>query len=244
MYIAICDDQPEELQQIVDLLQVWQQEHQTMCRFKTFHTADELLDAAKEEAFTLYILDVIMPGTNGIDVAQEIRSFDSAADIVFLTVSPHFAYESYRVKALDYLLKPLQPQVLFSILNNVAQKEQKPQEGFTLKIGTTLVRILFSQLAYVEVCHKHLYFNLTNGQVWEVFGSLKDYETILLERPEFMQTHRSYIVNMLQIAEFSPAGIRTFSGKLLPVSRLRYAQLQNDYMELLFPSNLQNKEGT
>ena len=236
LYIAICDDQPEELEQIAALLQLWQEEHRTVCRFKMFRTATELLDAAKTEAFTLYILDVMMPGTDGMAVAQELRSFDVAADIVFLSASPNFAYESYRVKALDYWLKPLQAQTLFSLLNSIALKEQKPQEGFTLKIGTTLVRILFSQLAYVEVCHKHLYFNLITGQVWEVFGSLKDYETMLLERPEFMQTHRSYIVNMLQIAEFSPTGIRTFSGKLLPISRLRYSQLQNDYMKLLFPS--------
>ena len=46
--------------------------------------------------------------------------------------------------------------------------------------------------------------------------------------------HRSYIVNMLQIEELSPAGIRTFSGQTIPVSRLNYAQVQKTYMDLLF----------
>ena len=108
------------------------------------------------------------------------------------------------------------------------------EEGLTLKSGTTLMRILFSQLVYVEVNRKHLYFNLTDGQVREIFGALKDYEDVLLTRPEFMRVHRSYIVNMLQVAELSPAGIRTFSGKLIPVSRQLYPQLQKEYMNLLF----------
>ena len=234
MYIAICDDQVDELESLTSLLLKWQSERQTTCRFKTFRNAAELLDAAKEEAFTLYILDVIMPGTNGITTAKEIRGFDTVADIVFLTSSPSFAYESYEVKALDYLLKPIQEPMLFPILDQILLREQKPQEGLTLKSGTALVRILFSQLVYVEVNRKHLYFNLTNGQVQEIFGALKDYEEVLLTRPEFMRVHRSYIVNMLQVAELSPAGIRTFSGQQIPVSRQLYPQLQKDYMNLLF----------
>ena len=63
---------------------------------------------------------------------------------------------------------------------------------------------------------------------------MRDYEPLLLARPEFMRVHRSYIVNMLQVAELSPAGVRTFSGMNLPVSRLLYPQLQKDYMSLLF----------
>lgn len=92
----------------------------------------------------------------------------------------------------------------------------------------------FLQLTYVEVNGKHLYFNLADGQVREVVGSMKEYEDALLTRPEFMRIHRSYIVNMLQIEELSPAGLRTFSGRELPVSRLLYPQLQKDYMKLLF----------
>ena len=49
-----------------------------------------------------------------------------------------------------------------------------------------------------------------------------------------MRIHRSYIVNMLQVAAFAPTEVRTFSGKSLPVSRLLYPQLQKDYLALLF----------
>ena len=182
----------------------------------------------------LVLLDVMMPGIDGIDAARELRSFDDAADIVFLTSSPGFAYESYGVRALEYLLKPISAALLFPVLDGLSLREQRPQDGLTLKAGATLIRVPFSLLSYVEVRGKHLYFHQTDGQVREVVGSMKDYEPLLLARPEFMRVHRSYIVNMLQVSELSPAGVRTFSGMNLPVSRLLYPQLQKDYMSLLF----------
>ena len=234
VYIAVCDDQIEELEKLTGLLEAWRTDRKANVRYQTFRSAAELLDAAQREGFTLYLLDVLMPGMSGMEAAREIRAFDAAAEVVFLTTSPGFAYESYGVRALEYLLKPISGKLLFPVLDKLSLREQRPQDGLTLKAGATLVRVPFSQLAYVEVSGKHLYFNLTDGQVREVVGSLKDYEPLLLARPEFMRIHRSYIVNMLQIDELSPAGVHTFSGANLPASRLLYPQLQKDYMKLLF----------
>ena len=239
MYIAICDDQIEELEVLTNLLQIWQAERQTTLRYQTFRNATGLLDAAEKERFTLYLLDIMMPGTNGMAAAREIRGFDDAAEIVFLTSSAGFAYESYGVRALDYLLKPIQGSTLFPILDRLSLREQRPQEGLTLKCGPTLVRVPFSQLAFVEVMNKHLSFHLTDGQLREVAGSLREYEDLLLTRPEFMRVGRSYIVNILQVRELSPAGISTFSGKTIPIPRRLYPQIQKDYMKRLFDA----KEG-
>ncbi len=234
MYIAVCDDQTEELHTIADLLRTWEKAHGITLRCRYFRSAGELLEAAAHERFTLYLLDVMMPGMDGMDAAREIRTFDTAADIVFLTSSPGFAYESYGVKALEYLLKPVRSKLLFPILDKLHLREQRPDDALTVRSGSTIIRIPFSSLTFVEVRGKHLYFNQTDGQVREVVGSLKDYEKPLLNRSEYVRVHRSYIVNMLQIEELSPAGIRTFSGQDIPVSRLNYAQVQKTYMDLLF----------
>ena len=187
-----------------------------------------------DERPDLLLLDVMMPGTSGMAAAREIRTFDSAADIVFLTSSPGFAYESYGVQALEYLLKPITAKKLFPLLSRLYLREQKPQEALTLKSNGTFIRVPFSELSYVEVSGKHLYFNMIDGQVRGVVGVLREFEPLLLSRSEFMRIHRSYIVNMLQIRELSSAGVQTFSGQSLPVSRLLYPQLQKDYMALLF----------
>ena len=234
MYIAVCDDQAQELENLINLLHIWQEEHNATLRYKTFRNATELLNAAEKECFTLYLLDVMMPGTDGMAAAREIRSFDEVADIVFLTSSPDFAYASYGVHALDYLLKPIQPDKLLPILNRLSQREQEPQDDLLLKSGATLIRVPFSQLTYVEVMNKHLYYHLTSGTVHEIPGTLKQCESLLLSRPEFKQIHRSYIVNLLQVVELSPTAIKTSSGKKLPVSRGLYPDLQKDYVKLLF----------
>ena len=135
--------------------------------------------------------------------------------------------------ALDYLIKPIRAEKLFLIIDRLFLREQRPQEGLTLKCGSTLVRVPFVQLEYVEIINKRLYFHLTDGSEREVNGALSDYESLLLSRPEFMRPHRSYIVNMLLVSELSPGGIHTFSGKSLPVSRLSFPQIQKDYMKLL-----------
>ena len=234
VYLAVCDDKKEELDRILALLDAWQKTHDAVLHRKVFQSAVELLESARQERFTLYLLDVMMPGMDGLECAREIRRFDDAAKIIFLSTSPGFAYESYGVRALNYLLKPVEPEKLFSLLDQLTLREQSLQDALTLKTGTTIVRVPYSHISYVEVIGKHVYFHLVNADVREVVGSLKDFEAELLPRPEFMRVHRSYIVNMLQVEELSSGHIRTFSGKTVPVSRLLYPQLQKDYMALLF----------
>ena len=234
MYLAVCDDKQEELDAVLAMLDAWRAERGVLLSCKAFQSAVELLEAARRERFTLYLLDVMMPGMDGLEAAREIRYFDDAAEIVFLSTSPGFAYESYGVRALNYLLKPIEQEKLFALLNQIFLREQKPLETLTLRTATTIIRVPYTRICYVEVINKHVYFHLADGDVREVAGALRDFEAVLLPRPEFMRVHRSYIVNMLQVEELSSAGLRTFQGETLPVSRLAYPQLQRDYLALLF----------
>lgn len=150
----------------------------SLCR--PLFKSGQLLDAARAERFTLYLLDVLMPGMTGMDAAREIRSFDAAADIIFLTTSPGFAYESYGVRAAEYLLKPINAKLLYPVLDKLYLRNQKPQDGLTVKSNGMLVRLPFSQLSYVEVNGKHLFFNMADGTVYEVAASMREYEGALL----------------------------------------------------------------
>ena len=127
MYIAVCDDQIEELEKVKELLDAWRIERGSSMHYKTYRSAAELLDAARRERFTLYLLDVLMPGMTGMDAARKIRTFDAAAEIVFLTTSPGFAYESYGVRAIEYLLKPLNSKLLYPVLDRRMKTESYRQ---------------------------------------------------------------------------------------------------------------------
>ena len=219
MYLAVCEDQKEDLDAVWSLLDAWEAEHDATVRRKAFQSAVEMLESARQERFTFYLLDVVMPGMDGMEAAREIRRFDDAAEIVFFSSSPGFAYESYGVRALNYLLKPVERETLFALLDRLYLREQKNSDALTLKTTSAIVRVPFSQISYVEVIRKHVYFHLADGTEREVAGTLTDFEAVLLSRPEFIRVHRSYIANMLQTERLSSAGLRTFRGETLPVSR-------------------------
>jgi YesN/AraC family two-component response regulator len=71
-----------------------------------------MAEIEKGARYDILFLDVLMPGESGINAAAEIRNYDNNVKIIFLTSSPGFAYESYGVRALDYLLKPYEEQEL------------------------------------------------------------------------------------------------------------------------------------
>ena len=111
--IAVCDDNQEELSHITALLEAYQKERGTSLSYKPFLSSVELASTAQSGGYSLYLLDAIMPALDGIGLAKEIRSFDKAASIIFLTSSPEFAVESYTVKAANYLIKPIDKAAFF-----------------------------------------------------------------------------------------------------------------------------------
>ena len=70
MYIAVCDDQPDELAAITSIIEEWRIQHDSAVRLRAFASADDMLEAARHQRFTLYLLDVMMPGIDGIAAAE------------------------------------------------------------------------------------------------------------------------------------------------------------------------------
>lgn len=194
MKIAVCDDDSQELERISALIDTYKRESKVPLTYKTFRSATELISSMGSSDYDILLLDILMPGINGMQAAHEIRAFDAGVKIVFLTSSPEFAVESYAVKAYDYILKPVSKDKLFSILDAVIAEELKPLEGLTVKTQSGITRILFSRLAFVEIMNKKLYFHLADGSVREVSASLASFEEDLLARAEFVKVHRSYML--------------------------------------------------
>lgn len=234
MNIAVCDDSLQDLHQIANLIDQYAASSSAPVRYQLFTDADDMLKAAKTAHFTLYILDVKMPVMDGITAAQEIRCFDADAKLLFLTSFKEYAYQGYRVKAYDYLLKPIQADALLPLLSQIQAQETAAQACICLQNGRSFYRIPFSRLSHLEISQKKLHFYLTDGQMRQIPGSMAEYEKTLLTRPEFIKIHRSYIVNLHHISALTPEGCIMFSGKNLPISRLLYHRVQSRFMEHLF----------
>ena len=234
MVIAVCDDDARVRRQIADILDAYAAKCGMPLRRQLFENAEEMLRAAGAERFTHYFLDVMMPRMDGMTAAQEIRAFDPDAKLVFLTSFSEYAYQSYRVRAYDYLLKPVQKETLTELLDRMRAEEAEAEACIDVQNGRSIFRIPCARLACLEVNQKKLFFYLTDGQVRTIPGTIAGIEEILLARPEFVKIHRSYIVNLNQISELSPEGCILFSGKNLPVSRLLYPQVRRASMAHLF----------
>ena len=103
--IGLCDDDLAILGQLRVLLDRYRVERNAEIASAAFQSPLELLaEIEKGMRFDILLLDVIMPGENGIDAAREIRRYDNNVKIIFLTSSAEFAVESYTVGAYFYQL--------------------------------------------------------------------------------------------------------------------------------------------
>lgn len=234
MRIAVCDDDEQELAHFSELMTKYQASRGISFNCCYFHTGTDLLWNMKGGEYDLVLLDALMPGVNGIETAKELRELDKNVKIVFVSVSAEFALESYSVGAYYYLLKPVDIDSLFSLLDKAAdelaiQKEQ----GFVLKRRDGIVSIAFARLEYVEVVNKTVSFHLADGVIYEVSAALSDFEGLLLSRPEFMKTHRSYIVNLSYVRSVDARFAVTKNGHNIPVSRMQRSQVQDAYLRFL-----------
>ena len=196
MFIAVCDDDVQARRQISDILDEYAGTCRQLLHYRLFENAEDMLRAAGTERFTHYFLDVMMPGMDGMAAAKEIRAFDSEAKLVFLTSFSEYAYQSYLVRAYDYLLKPVQKETLTELLDRLCAEEVEAEACIDVRNGRSIFRSPYNRLACLEVYQKKLFFHLTDGQIRTMPGTIVGFEAELLTRPDFVKIHRSYIVNL------------------------------------------------
>ena len=122
--IAICDDETRFLHQAANFVQEYLHGHPELSgHIHTFRYGQELLYQVEETGgFDLYLLDIIMPGPNGIQTGLQLRELSNSGEIVYLTTSSDYAVDSYSVRAFYYLLKPLEKKRLFEVLDAADKK--------------------------------------------------------------------------------------------------------------------------
>ena len=238
MKIAVCDDDKQELLQIEQFVKDYFTENPGECTaaVHTFDSSAKLFAQIEGgRHFDLFLLDVIMPGMNGIDLAARIRKTDALTKIIFLTSSPEFAVESYSVGAFHYILKPIQKNRLFPVLEKACSDHfSAPQQSILVKSQGSIIKIPLQDLVYVEVVGRTLNFKKNDGTLTQCLGTLSETETYLLADKRFVKPHRSYIVNMDYIKDLSQHGI-TAGSLCIPVSRNTFKGIKQTYLDYFFP---------
>lgn len=231
MKIALCDDDEKELAGLKTMLHHYGAKHHKPLTYKEYTSSVELASQAPKERFDLYLLDIIMPRLTGVELAREIRSFDKAAAIIFLTTSPEFAVESYTVKATNYLMKPVQEETFFAAMDDLLHDKVEEQDHYVVlnsKIGVHKVRL--SEIVFVEAqSRKVIYYTNSGEQITcaDLFTSVCDE---LLQHREFILAHRSYLVNMNYIRTIGATDMQLSNGKSIPLAQRRVTDLKKHYL--------------
>jgi len=219
MYLGICEDNINELERLKAVLNDYRTPDGGKTRFTCFTSGIELISSMENNAYDALILDILMPGLTGMEAARDIRAVNETVPIVFLTSSPEFAVESYRVNAYDYLLKPVEQAGLCKVLNKIYCETASTEDSLLIETPKSLFKLAFGSIEFVEVRNRTVLFHTADGEERSVPGRLSDFEDLLLTRSEFFKAHRSYIVNFNLVKSLEQKDFVTLSGKKVPVSR-------------------------
>lgn len=108
MRIAICDDEKACREEVTPLVKEYIQQSGLAMDLTVYENGTDLLeDARRIGSFDIYILDILMPLLNGIDLGIQLRELDTDSKIFYLTSSPDYSIRAFKAKAWEYLLKPV-----------------------------------------------------------------------------------------------------------------------------------------
>ena len=235
--IAVCDDMPDELQSLVLLINQYLFANRLDAEVTEFSHSDGLLKAIEAKNFHLYILDIVMPMVNGLELGKEIRRLDREAQIIYATTEPQFALQAYATSPINYLVKPIDKQHLFDTLALAISKADLAEEyTFTVKTADSLRLIKLSDIACCEYCSHAVIFNLTNGD--EVVSrtireNFLEYISPILKDRHFLQCHTSFVINMRRVERFAKDSFTLYGGKIVPVAAKKYPLVRDTYMDYL-----------
>lgn len=241
MRIAVCDGDERGVSHIRKLITEYRisREEHIECRY--FTNSTDFLCELRGGEYDLVLLDVLMPGGDGIRAAQELRELDKNVRLILVSASAESAAESYSVGAYYYLLKPIDADAFFALLDKIGgELSVQADQGLILRCREGVVRITFAEIAYVEVMNKTVSFHLADGTVHELTAALADFEERLLVRPEFLKIHRSYLINLGCVQAIATYCVIMRSGQSVPVSRRRHSQVQDAWLH--FMHRMETKE--
>lgn len=231
LHIAICDDESIDRQQAADLTREIMVAGGLACDLSGYESATALLTAIQGGAqFHILLLDVMMEGLDGMELAAALRKLGDSTAIIFISSNREMALRGYEVSAARYLAKPLQTEQLREALLYCYKTFC---EGKEILLPTTRGqrRIPLANILYAEAMERVTKLVLTD-RLEEVSMKFSDLLALLPER-QFISCHRSYLVNLEHIAYIRNRDLELTTGGVLPVSRYRVEDLQKQFVAYL-----------
>ena len=226
--IAICDDQPSEIDYLTGLVQSWASYKMHSIQLRPFPSAEAFLFAyGQDRDYDILLLDIQMKALDGVTLAKQIRAGNKEVQIIFVTGYMDYIADGYDVEALNYLLKPVTPEKLSAVLDRAVQRLARNQKALFIQHAGENIRIPLYEIRYLEVMHN--YVTIHAGAEYKVKKTLAALEEEL--DSNFFRVGRSFIVNLRYVRKSTKTEVHLTDGVVVPLSRGLYAALNRAIIE-------------
>lgn len=238
--IALCDDEQKWRDDVKALINEYAEEHIDMpIRITAFDSGKKLLEAVKENSgFDLYVLDVVMPEMNGIDTGLGIRESGEDGLIIYLTTSKEYAVESYAADAFYYLLKPIEKDDFFAVMEKAADTIGKRRSNsIAVKTKKDLQVLRMDEILYVELAGKALRYYLSGGDTVTSISSRVSFSEatdVLTCDERFVKCGASFVINLYYVKSVEKDGVVFTGGKRLALPKKACGSLRSCWLDYWF----------
>ena len=216
--VALCEDEIElsQVQEKIcrDILDKLNVEYS----ISVFESSDDFLKAflTNTKQYDLILLDIIMDGLNGMELACEIRKHDSSVTIIFITSTRDYALQGYDVNAYHYLLKPLDSTLLEALIRS-DYHNRFLQKYLIFKSEAQTIKVPVKDIICAETEGRRVAITLPDKTVYYP-GKLSE---LLAKLPgnQFVQCHKAFMVNIFNTVELTRKFVIATNGIQIPISR-------------------------
>jgi len=192
--IAIVEDQAQERARLKSFLREMETQEKLQFVITEFATGEAFL-LHQETAFDIVLMDIEMPGMDGLETARAMREMDPAVILIFITNLAQYAVNGYEVDALDFIIKPVnQHSFAMKLQRAISRTEKRSDDLIAVRKDRETSYVRVSAIRYLEVSGHYVIYHTTVGDVME-YTTLKEVER-RLNRPFFVRCNQCYLVNL------------------------------------------------
>ena len=228
MKIAICDDEAQIRELLKETIEKYCFINNIELNLQTFESGEDFIKQDFQD-FNVIFLDVDMPGMDGLETAKAIRDKNQEMLIIFLTAYSEFVFESFKVDAFRYLVKPVPDQEMMETLDAIRDKLCAPEDNLSFQFQNEMYSIRYSDIIYIEGMRDKLWI-YCKDTTYRWRGTLKNLNEMLQDKG-FFQVHRSYIINMNKIQKYNSQTVVMESGYRVPISKYRLDDFKEEYIK-------------
>lgn len=217
MKIAVCEDNERDRETLCAQLKDALAKREAEADIEEFSTAEELLKAAKKTYYSMFFLDILLPGMSGLDAALKLRRQGNYAPMVFTTVTRDYLAQSYSVWAAHYLVKPMGDEDVDEALARCFKTLAGEEKNLEVMVARHPEYIPYSDIYYISGNNRNCLIHTRTGNYNPYCAVQKMWETLSDSR--FLCVHRSHIINLDHVQAVLRGKVAMRDDALLPIRR-------------------------